>query len=290
MHFKVKNFYTFLYKLIFCKNFFKFFNSKFTFEIDFNKRIKNKGIFRDIADCIIFGSLSKEKEEKIFLDVGANMGEFGKRIELYFGKEVFYIEPNPFIFPYLLTNIPNKKKAFKFAISDKNTQKSFYFSPKHTGGGSLHFSDIGHSKILVKCITLDNFFKKINVKKKVCAVKLDIEGHEIAALNGAKKLIKKFRPLFIVELTDSKNFHILKSILVNYKYYYVSIPGLDFNKSLILRLWGLFKTIISKKGYFLEYNNKIGFVSGLICIPIEKHSKCIFNLKNFFINDLDLLA
>lgn len=124
----------------------------------------------------------------------------------------------------------------------------------------------------------------------VCGIKIDVEGHELMVMEGSEMIIRNFRPLFCIELTKSSDFAALKSMLPEYKFYYLNVPGLDFSSSFGIRSWGLLKTLIFKRGYFLEYNNKKEFVSGLMCIPKENSKECLDRLSVFFKNDMNVLG
>ena len=110
MKFRIRNLYVYLFKLIICGETFKGLSAKVKHESDFNLRLKKLGIFRDVIDSMVFGCLTDTREERVFLDVGANIGEFGKRVEYYYKKNVFYIEANPVVFQNLVNNIEDKKK------------------------------------------------------------------------------------------------------------------------------------------------------------------------------------
>jgi len=290
MKFRIRNFYLYLFRLIICGENFKNLSSKARLEPDVNLRLKKLGIFRDVIDCIVFGCLSDTREEKIFLDVGANIGEFGKRVEYYYNKDVLYIEANPAVFQDLKSNITNAKKAINVAISNRNTNQVFSYIPSHTGGGRLGLPrSVNEKSVSVPCLTLDKFLSRFNLGP-VCGIKIDVEGHELMVMEGAEMIIRNFRPMFCIELTKSSDFNALKSMLPEYNFYYLSVPGLDYSSSFVLRFWGLLKTLILRRGYFLEYDNKKEFVSGLICVPVANSIECLARLSIFFKNDLDVLG
>ena len=60
-------------------------------------------------------------------------------------------------------------------------------------------------------------------------IKLDIEGHELQAIEGAKNTIKKYKPIIIIELSSyifnkkNQTFDNLKSFLVKFNYSIYSI-------------------------------------------------------------------
>jgi FkbM family methyltransferase len=290
MRFRIRNLYVYLFRLVICGEAYKGLSSKVRNESDFNLRLKKLGIFRDVIDSLVFGCLTHTREERVFLDVGANIGEFGKRVEHYYKKDVLYIEANPAVFQNLVNNINDEKKAINIAISDRNTSQVFSYFPSHTGGGRIGLPrSVDEKTVSVLCLTLDSLFERFNLKA-VCGIKIDVEGHELKVMEGSEMIIRNFRPLFCIELTKSSDFAKLKSMLPEYKFYYLNVPGLDFSSSFVIRLWGLLKTLIFKRGYFLEYDNKKEFVSGLMCVPKENNKECLDRLSMFFKNDLDVLS
>ena len=50
-------------------------------------------------------------------------------------------------------------------------------------------------------VSLDQFIINENVKK-IDMIKIDVDGIEFDILNGAKEIIKKFKPILIVETND----------------------------------------------------------------------------------------
>lgn len=293
MKFKLTNVYSYLFRLLSCGNARKIIliggKNKNT---DFNIRLKEAGIFRDVIDSMVFGFLTSKKDEKLCLDIGANLGEFGKRLEKYYGKEVIYIEANPVVFTRLQDNIKNKERAINVAISDVNGVQNFSYIPEHTGAGKIGKATSSKEiSISIYSSTLDDLLLKELKVESLSGIKIDVEGHEMKVLEGAKLVIRKFNPLLCIELSDSKDFDKLKRMLPHYRFYYVSIPGLDFTTSFFLRAWRVVVTLIRRKGYFLEYHdNKKGFVSGLICIPEVHQVHLLGELNSFFKNEIDFLS
>ncbi len=84
------------------------------------------------------------------------------------------------------------------------------------GGSSINASGIEK----IKVNKLDNIFKN----KKIDFIKIDVEGHELKVLNGAKKILNYNKAILNIEF-DAKNFNKKNPIIkflkkINYKYYY----------------------------------------------------------------------
>lgn len=70
-------------------------------------------------------------------------------------------------------------------------------------------------------ISIDEYVEKNNLS--VGLIKMDIEGYELKALEGAKKTIKKFKPILLIgiyhnpeELFNTKQY--IQDILPNYEF------------------------------------------------------------------------
>ena len=94
-------------------------------------------------------------------------------------------------------------KLFNLALAQKAGSASFsYFEnrPAFSGlerrGTPFDDAEGGLTNVTVKCATLDS---KLPLFKKVSAIKLDIEGGELHALMGARKCLRKSRPLVVFE-------------------------------------------------------------------------------------------
>jgi hypothetical protein len=53
----------------------------------------------------------------------------------------------------------------------------------------------------VKATTIDKFCRE-HPEIVPCAIKVDIEGYDLAAVRGAREVIKKFQPLFLIEFYE----------------------------------------------------------------------------------------
>ncbi|MDX1532617.1 MAG: FkbM family methyltransferase [Nitrosopumilaceae archaeon] len=136
----------------------------------------------------------------IFADIGAYTGIYS----LYAaqrGCDVHAFEPNPYVYKRLLKNItehPNGGyiNAHKCAISIANGYADFYVNPNVllTSGGSLE-SDIkpNKEKVRVQVEEYDGTFPIPDI------IKMDVEGHEIKALEGMIETIQFGKPCIIIE-------------------------------------------------------------------------------------------
>lgn len=68
----------------------------------------------------------------------------------------------------------------------------------------VYASSVQHdgSGMKVEMVTLDHWMKGLGAPSRVDVIKLDVEGGELAVLEGARKLIDRFRPFIVCEALD----------------------------------------------------------------------------------------
>lgn len=159
----------------------------------------------DIHELEITKALLSEitvKEGDIMLDVGANIGWYA----LVFAKQgvkVHAFEPDPLNFNLLNENIKINKlsdlvTSHPLAVSDKKSTMSLYLYPHRNRGRHSLNPNIGCKKIDVQTITLNEFLEENQIDvTRIKLIKIDIEGHELPALQGARKILEHVPNLLI---------------------------------------------------------------------------------------------
>lgn len=136
-------------------------------------------------------------------DVGANNGDYSYLLrEIFPNAKIHAFEPLKKVFDKLLI-ISDKAQinAHNFGFSNENKSQTIYFN-SNSLLSSLHDRDLRHVNMafsqseIVQLKTIDSFCAENNIKK-IDFLKLDIEGHELRALNGAKNLIDNGNIRFI---------------------------------------------------------------------------------------------
>ena len=90
-----------------------------------------------------------------------------------------------------------------FAISDADNTTITFNESKNDWESSLTHSEFDEKKITqIKTQKIDTIIKDQNLDGYSLLIKLDIEGHELQAIEGAKNTIKKYKPLIIIELSS----------------------------------------------------------------------------------------
>ncbi len=147
------------------------------------------------------------------IDVGENIGHYTKRFSDLVGSNgrVIAFEPVPATFSLLSANVQlfafSNVTLINAAVSDRIDMVSMCI-PKFSTGllnyYQAHMTD-ADTGLSVLTISLDS----LCILNRISLVKIDTEGHELFVLNGMQKLLKKHRPVLIVE-ADSED--IIKKI------------------------------------------------------------------------------
>lgn len=149
-----------------------------------------KGDLKQIASLI--------KKGGTCIDVGANVGFY----TLHFAKKMqntgkaYAFEADPSVFAKLKANCKlntfGSIDIYNKAISNQNGKTTFHCSQDAcSGSGSLEkFHDIAGQQIEIETQSLDSFLAEEKISF-VDLIKIDIEGHEIKLLQGAKESLKK---------------------------------------------------------------------------------------------------
>ena len=138
----------------------------------------------------LFSTFARRDED--FLDVGAHIGYYS----LYLAplvRHVYAFEPDPRNSENLRDNLPPNATCVPAAVSSRSGVARLDQSRE-----SGQISDHG---ISVTTTTIDEFVARTpGIVPRL--MKLDIEGHETAALAGAAKAIHRWQPLILTEFSS----------------------------------------------------------------------------------------
>lgn len=146
-------------------------------------------------------------------DVGANIGE----VTLFAAKRVgeagrvLAFEPIHSLASRLRANLNlnrfDQVEVVEMAVADRAGQQPLYVQAadfedgsRHDGLGTLYASPArAHVADHVEVTTMDEFVRANGIAR-IDGIKLDIEGAELPALQGAIETLKRFRPWLILEI------------------------------------------------------------------------------------------
>ena len=131
------------------------------------------------------------KKGDVVLDIGAYVGTFTIKAAIAAGKKglVVAVEPNKSNMEYAQLNCSkyDNVKYVSKVISDKKEIRRLYLS----SGSACHSLVYHHNKSIdVESTTIDSLVKELKLPK-VDLIKMDIEGANIMALEGAEKTLKR---------------------------------------------------------------------------------------------------
>lgn len=216
------------------------------------------------------------KENDVAVDVGANNGAYSYFFkEIKKCKQVLAFEPLPNLYKKLkiwLTNIDlynvalsNKKELCKIHIPIINDK---LYESRAKLDNLKEENETGFKEIEIQTDTLDHILES-HTLTQLDIIKIDIEGHEIKAIEGALNTIKKYNPYLLIEIESRHhNYSIIEPISficqLNYEAYF-------------------FNFITKKLEPFSNYNisemqnsknqNTFNYINNFIFIPLNKISE-----------------
>jgi len=163
-----------------------------------------------------------------FLDVGANIGYYSiKGKILNPDLNVYSLEILEFNTSILKKNIELNNlniSVESVAVSNTNNTIKINVAPENTIDVGYSITDSksipDYHTISKKSITLDRFAEIKNIENDEILIKMDIEGHEPAALEGAKHLLLHNQPYIIIEIVRKSTVSKINKIFKNLNYYY----------------------------------------------------------------------
>lgn len=185
--------------------------------------------------------ISKD-DSLIIFDVGGNAGTYSKFLSDFFKTRalIHAFEPSQKTFRLFVDTTKEIKNIIpnNFGFSDSENNQILYSNKDGSGLASIYQRNLEHVGISmdkseeVKLSTIDNYCK-INKIEHIHFLKLDIEGHELNALNGARVMLNNKKIDFIQfefggcnidSRTYFKDFYYL--LRDNYKIYRILKDGL----------------------------------------------------------------
>ena len=138
---------------------------------------------------------------RIAVDAGANKGVYTYWLE-QLASHVHAYEPNPKMFTVLRRGAGAKATVHFAALSDQVGEFALRIPKTAKGrysnqGASLNHDKVGDSygEVMVQTRRLDD-----EGLDDVGFLKIDVEGHEMAVLDGARETIKRCRPTLLIEM------------------------------------------------------------------------------------------
>lgn len=162
--------------------------------------VEQEGLVHDLFTANIIRKAFTRYQVTCAIDAGANIGTL-TRVMLDAGARVHAFECNPAAAECLRHNCP-EAHVYEVALSDKPGELAFV--PDANAGASY---TLDHSPLdpratsetsyaIVHSMALDSYLIQPGF------IKLDIEGFEVRALEGARRIIARHRPVILCEVNQ----------------------------------------------------------------------------------------
>jgi FkbM family methyltransferase len=188
--------------------------------LDKKKYIDNliieNGVFEDWGTKAVKKLINKNDT---VLDVGANIGYYSVIFSKLVGQtgKVYSFEPlaeyNKILKQNLEVNNIQNCEVINYGLSNLEQELSIYVNDS---SATIHAVNDDFERIeKIRLITLDKFVYDNNIKK-IDFIKIDVDGHEPAVLEGACKVIKNLKPIVLLEIS---HLHYLKYGITVWDFY-----------------------------------------------------------------------
>lgn len=164
--------------------------------------ITNTPLYFIVDDIDRYEKFYKIKSGDIILDAGANEGV----LSVVYSKKttnngkVYAFEPDSKNVNKLKQNIALNRDCNNIEIIEKalwNKKETIEFFESGNVASSVFYEGKNAVKVEVQTTTIDNFITSLKINQ-LHFVKMDIEGAEIEAMQGAIETIKKYQPEFSI--------------------------------------------------------------------------------------------
>jgi len=167
----------------------------------------------DITDNVLIALGAVVAEDAVCIDAGANIGLYSLGLSLLAPRgRVYAFEPSPGATKWLDANLAANRatnvKSFATALGDRVGTLRFHDVPWFMAGsftteiGAYLDSDaVGSTLVEVPSTTLDTFVEEAGVGR-VDVIKIDVEGAEIAVLEGAAHTLAEHHPVVVMEFNS----------------------------------------------------------------------------------------
>lgn len=164
-----------------------------------------KGRFRD-QKCEVRALLYALAPDDVAVDVGCNKGSYLFWLSRAVPRgRVVAFEPQPVLAAYLKevcakTGLRNVRVEAS-GVSDTRGQLTLYIPGESDSPAASFEQVIARNEpcrtVDVPVVTLDEYF--VGLEGRIGAVKIDVEGHELAVLRGAAGILSRYKPVVVLE-------------------------------------------------------------------------------------------
>ncbi len=179
----------------------------------------------DYETCAIrsFKRIAKQLSASCFVDIGSNIGVYSIYLsDLTCIKEIHAFEPAPESYRMLAENVslqenPAQIKVHQVALSAEEGEVNFHIVSPTSGANGI-VEAAGDGTMVVQAKKLDTY---LLVTGTVAVLKIDVEGHEVSAISGAKDFLTRNKCYLQIESLRPDLVSEIKKMLSALGYVYV---------------------------------------------------------------------
>lgn len=169
-------------------------------------------------------------DDAVVVDGGAHIGNHTVFLAKVRGARVVAFEPNPAAFAALQATVADNRladrvTAFELGLSDADV--SALLRPAHEQDpGTMSVVDDTGAGVAARLRPLDEVWPELPAELThdgVAWLKLDVEGHEVPALRGARRLLTDARPLVTTEVHSLQDLDRVGRVLAPMGYHAVAV-------------------------------------------------------------------
>jgi protein O-GlcNAc transferase len=181
-----------------------------TWKDHIGKIIRSSGKFYEAP---MLDYICKLQPRGTIIDVGANIGNHSIYFGHFLSNKIVAIEPVPENFAILCANVSinhmeDRIVSHQIGASIKHHRLSVSYDPINMGMCKL--STLISDKRNVECYSLDVYVGCNDIG----LIKIDCEGMELKALQGAEKILRRCKPLLFVEAATEQEFNQVNEYLI----------------------------------------------------------------------------
>mmetsp|Transcript_20167 Transcript_20167/g.56794 ORF Transcript_20167/g.56794 Transcript_20167/m.56794 type:complete len:337 (-) Transcript_20167:64-1074(-) len=187
---------------------------------------------RKTADMKVLALMQSPGMQGLFVDVGANIGWFSLYMAAL-GRQVVSFEPNPANLKKLQQSVAVNRFSHRIHLVPYGAGPAaslLHFRNVRSNMGMGHLITDKKSKVAgdvmeVHVKRVDDVLKDVPEpwRRRVCIVKIDVEGFEAGALQGILGTLRRHKPVVWVELTQGKHEEHLANGYYNTLWEFVSL-------------------------------------------------------------------
>lgn len=179
---------------------------------DYSRFLLTRGDLPDPGELNFIKRIIKNKKT-LFIDCGSNYGSYSIPIAISNKQcDVYAFDASRSVKKTFLRNLMlNNLKTIKYlniAVGEKNTKVVFhediYDDIMSSTGSGFVVTKIEDKKLdyKIKMMRLDKFFSLKKIKKyQIVVIKIDLEGHDVKAINGSINIIKNVKTIIMFEFS-----------------------------------------------------------------------------------------